>query len=145
MAEERVLVVAKQVFEDIGAFHGLNFNVDAYLPALFAPASRALCPARRREQPRFKQLIPYVIMTHDGKYLTYVRGKRAGETRLVGNRSIGIGGHINPSTICRSSANFGEHLSQRRQTRSRGGDDCGRKPHRPNRSRSVNDDSNDVG
>ena len=35
-------------------------------------------------------------MTCDGKYLNYVRGKRAGETRLVGNRSIGIGGHINP-------------------------------------------------
>jgi predicted NUDIX family phosphoesterase len=35
-------------------------------------------------------------MAHDGKYLSYVRGKRAGETRLVGNRSIGIGGHINP-------------------------------------------------
>ena len=31
------------------------------------------------------------------KYLSYVRGKRAGERRLVGNRSIGIGGHINPS------------------------------------------------
>jgi predicted NUDIX family phosphoesterase len=36
-------------------------------------------------------------MSHDGKYLSYVRGKRAGEARLVGNRSIGIGGHINPS------------------------------------------------
>ncbi|UCE48752.1 MAG: hypothetical protein JSW47_01125, partial [Phycisphaerales bacterium] len=44
-----------------------------------------------------KQLIPYVIMTHDGKYLSYVRGKRAGEARLVALRSIGIGGHINPA------------------------------------------------
>lgn len=35
-------------------------------------------------------------MTCDDKYLTYVRGKRAGETRLVAKRSIGIGGHINP-------------------------------------------------
>jgi predicted NUDIX family phosphoesterase len=36
-------------------------------------------------------------MTSGGKYLSYVRGKRAGETRLIGNRSIGIGGHINPA------------------------------------------------
>jgi predicted NUDIX family phosphoesterase len=36
-------------------------------------------------------------MAHDGKYLSYVRGTRAGERRLVGNRSIGIGGHINPT------------------------------------------------
>jgi predicted NUDIX family phosphoesterase len=48
------------------------------------------------KDPSFKQLIPYVIMGHDGKYLSYVRGKRAGETRLVSKRSIGIGGHINP-------------------------------------------------
>ena len=51
---------------------------------------------RAEADPAYKQLIPYVIMTHDGKYLSYVRGRRAGETRLVGRRSIGIGGHINP-------------------------------------------------
>jgi predicted NUDIX family phosphoesterase len=44
----------------------------------------------------YKQIIPYVIMAHNGKYLSYVRGRRAGEARLVGHRSIGIGGHINP-------------------------------------------------
>ena len=35
-------------------------------------------------------------MGHGDKILNYVRGKRAGESRLVGLRSIGIGGHINP-------------------------------------------------
>jgi predicted NUDIX family phosphoesterase len=54
-------------------------------------------PRRKAEKdPSFKQLIPYVLISCNGKYLTYVRGRRAGETRLVGNRSIGIGGHINP-------------------------------------------------
>ncbi len=47
--------------------------------------------------PAFKQLIPYVIICCDGKILSYVRGKRAGEKRLSGQRSIGIGGHINPT------------------------------------------------
>jgi len=46
--------------------------------------------------PGFKQLIPYVIMRCGDSVLSYVRGQRAGETRLVGQRSIGIGGHINP-------------------------------------------------
>ena len=46
--------------------------------------------------PSFKQLIPYVIMAYKGTYLSYVRGKKAGETRLIAKRSIGIGGHINP-------------------------------------------------
>jgi len=40
--------------------------------------------------------------------LTYVRGKRAGETRLIGNRSIGIGGHINPADEMPLFADFHE-------------------------------------
>jgi len=55
-------------------------------------------PRSQAEQdPSFKQIIPYVIMTHEDRYLSSVRGKRAGEARLVAKRSIGIGGHINPS------------------------------------------------
>ena len=42
-------------------------------------------------------------MSYNGKYLSYVRGKRAGETRLLGLRSIGIGGHINPIDADNSS------------------------------------------
>ena len=52
--------------------------------------------SKAETDPSFQQLIPYVIMANDGKELNYVRGKRAGETRLVEKRSIGIGGHINP-------------------------------------------------
>jgi predicted NUDIX family phosphoesterase len=65
---------------------------------LFAPGVGRFMPRSQAEKdPSYKQLIPYVIMACDGRYLTYVRGRRAGESRLVGLRSIGIGGHINPS------------------------------------------------
>lgn len=95
--EEQVLVVERKVFDELGAFHGLQFDVGRYLERLFAPGVPRFMPRPLAEKdPGFKQLIPYVLMTCQGKYLTYVRGKRAGETRLVGNRSIGIGGHINP-------------------------------------------------
>ena len=78
-------------------FHGLVFDVQRYLDALFVSGVPRFMPRSQAEtDPSFKQLIPYVIMTCDGKYLTYVRGKRAGEARLTGLRSIGIGGHINP-------------------------------------------------
>ena len=43
-----------------------------------------------------------------GKFLNYVRGKRAGETRLVAKRSIGIGGHINPTDDMPLFGNFFE-------------------------------------
>ncbi len=95
--EEQVLVVERKVVEEVGLFHGLNFNVTPYLDKLFAPGVPRFIPRPEAEaNPAYKQLIPYVIITCNGKYLTYVRGKRAGETRLVSKRSIGIGGHINP-------------------------------------------------
>jgi len=95
--EEQVLVVERKTVEEVGLFHGLNFNVAPYLDRLFAAGTpRFIARSKAETDPDYKQLIPYVIMAHDGKYLTYVRGKRAGETRLVSKRSIGIGGHINP-------------------------------------------------
>jgi predicted NUDIX family phosphoesterase len=98
MSEEQVLVVQRKVLDEVGAFHGLNFHVEQYLPRLFAPGVPGFMPRPAAEKdPSHKQLIPYVVMKAAGKYLTYVRGKRAGETRLVGHRSIGIGGHINPA------------------------------------------------
>ena len=95
--EEQVLVFERKVLDQLGTFHGLKFDIEQYLREIFAPGILRFMPRTKAEaDPNYKQLIPYVIMAHNGKYLNYVRGKRAGETRLVGNRSIGIGGHINP-------------------------------------------------
>jgi predicted NUDIX family phosphoesterase len=96
--EERVLVVERKVIEQEGMFHGLMFDVERYRRRLFAGGAPRFIPRSQAEtDPGYKQIIPYVLMTHEGKYLSYIRGRRAGETRLVGNRSIGIGGHINPA------------------------------------------------
>jgi predicted NUDIX family phosphoesterase len=98
MPEEQVLVIERKVIEQVGMFEGLAFDVDRYLERIFVPGVPRFMPRSQAEHdPSFKQIIPYVIMTHQGKYLSYVRGKRAGETRLVAKRSIGIGGHINPT------------------------------------------------
>lgn len=95
--EEQVLVIERKTIEQVGMFQGLNFDVEQYLKNIFVPGVPRFMPrAQAEKNPDCKQLIPYVIMSCNGKILTYVRGKRAGETRLVGNRSIGIGGHINP-------------------------------------------------
>ena len=96
--EEQVLVIERKVIEQVGMFDGLTFDVDRYLERIFVPGVPRFMPRSQAEHdPSFKQIIPYVIMTHQGKCLSYVRGRRAGETRLVAKRSIGIGGHINPA------------------------------------------------
>lgn len=95
--DEQVLVVERRALEETGMFQGLAFDVERRLERLFAPGTARFMPRAKAEtDPSFKQLIPYVLLCCNGKYLSYVRGKRAGETRLVGNRSLGIGGHINP-------------------------------------------------
>jgi len=102
--EEQVLVVERKVLEQVGMFQGLMLDVDRYLREFFVQGVPRFLPRSQAEaDPAYKQLIPYVIVSYDGKYLTYVRGKRAGETRLMGNRSIGIGGHINPIDADNSS------------------------------------------
>lgn len=97
-SEEQVLVVERKVLEQVGLFNGLAFDVDRYLQKIFVQGVPHFLPRWQAEKDSaYKQLIPYVIIGYNGRYLTYVRGRRAGEARLVGLRSIGIGGHINPA------------------------------------------------
>jgi len=42
----------------------------------------------------FLQLIPYVILKHEGRVGTYIRPDKGNEGRLHGKASIGVGGHI---------------------------------------------------
>ncbi|MCX7554907.1 hypothetical protein OS175_13590 [Marinicella sp. S1101] len=46
------------------------------------------------EDENFKQIIPYVILSYQGKIAVYQRTKKGGESRLHNLNSIGFGGHI---------------------------------------------------
>jgi predicted NUDIX family phosphoesterase len=50
------------------------------------------------ESPRFKQIIPYVVIRHGEHLFLLQRTKKQTESRLHLKYSIGIGGHINPDT-----------------------------------------------
>jgi predicted NUDIX family phosphoesterase len=96
MKDEMILVVRRALFDELGAFQGLNFEVGRYLPALLARENNFFAPRSAAEtDPTLKQIIPYTLLVHEGRVLHYVRGKKAGEQRLVAKGSIGIGGHIN--------------------------------------------------
>src|ERR1043165_1081408 len=98
MKDEMILVVRRSLFDELGAFQGLNFDIDRYLPALLARENNFFVPRPPAEtDPTLKQIIPYVVLVHEGRVLHYVRGKKAGEQRLVAKGSIGIGGHMNES------------------------------------------------
>ena len=96
MKEEMILVVRRSLLDQLGSFQGLCFEVDRYLPALLARENNFFTPRGPAEtNPELKQIIPYVLLVHEGRILHYVRGKKAGEQRLVAKGSIGIGGHMN--------------------------------------------------
>ena len=48
------------------------------------------------EDPSYKQIIPYVVLTQKAQVFTTRRLNKGGESRLHGKLSIGVGGHINP-------------------------------------------------
>jgi predicted NUDIX family phosphoesterase len=96
IADEKVLVFPRSLFEQLGVFQGFSSYVDRYLPAVLDPKNNSFMARDQAEtNPDFKQIIPYVLITDGKNVLHYVRGKKAGEQRLAAKGSVGIGGHIN--------------------------------------------------
>lgn len=94
--QENILVVKRALFDELGSFEGLNFEPQKYLNALLSRGNNFFLARRLAEtDPSHKQIIPYVLVAFQDKVLYYVRGKKAGEQRLVAKGSIGIGGHMN--------------------------------------------------
>jgi len=95
---ENVLVIRRKLFEQLGSFQGLNFEPENYLNLLLSRGNNFFFPrAQAENDPAYKQIIPYVLLAFQDRVLHYVRGKKAGERRLVAKGSIGIGGHMNES------------------------------------------------
>src|SRR5438552_10915670 len=95
-ATENVLVIRRSLFDELGSFHGLNFEPEKYLKAILSRGSNFFIPRPEAEtNPAYKQIIPYALIAFEKTVLHYVRGKKAGEQRLAAKGSIGIGGHMN--------------------------------------------------
>ncbi len=91
-----MLVVRRELFDQLGNFQGLNFGPQRYLDAILARGNNHfLCRAAAETDPTHKQIIPYAVLACGKRVLHYVRGKKAGEQRLIAKGSIGIGGHMN--------------------------------------------------
>jgi predicted NUDIX family phosphoesterase len=94
--DENVLVIKRSLFDQLGSFQGLNFEPAKYLNILLSRGNNFFLPrAQAEKDPTHKQIIPYTLLAFEGKVLHYVRGKEAGEQRLVAKGSIVIGGHLN--------------------------------------------------
>ncbi len=92
--DESILVVKRSVLFSRGSWQGLkqinieDFSRLVYLEKEFHP--RYLMET----DVRYKQIIPYLIFTHNNSYFLMQRQSTAGEQRLKNKYSLGIGGHI---------------------------------------------------
>jgi predicted NUDIX family phosphoesterase len=106
---EHVLVIKRALFDALGSFQGFQPEVERYLPSFLAAGNNFFMERPAAESdPTHKQLIPYSIFRHAGRYLVYRRGGASGEKRLVAKQSVGIGGHINP--VDQSQDSLGETM-----------------------------------
>lgn len=95
-SNENVLVIKRSLFDELGSFQGLKFESQKYLDAILSRGNNFFLRRPQAEKdPTHKQIIPYVLLAHADRVLFYIRGKKAGEQRLVAKGSIGIGGHMN--------------------------------------------------
>ena len=93
--DEHILVVRRaHLFATQEAWHGLkDVDFDHYLYIInhrkeFHPRSIM------ETNPIYKQIIPYLIFTHDDQYFLMQRKSDASEARLRNKLTLGIGGHI---------------------------------------------------
>jgi predicted NUDIX family phosphoesterase len=116
MNDELVLAFPRALLDELGSFQGICFNVGDYVEKILDRRTSCFLPrSRAEEDPKFKQIIPYVLIRKGNSWLHYVRGKLSGEKRLLAKGSMGVGGHINPDeqTLFDNGRDFYESAVQR--------------------------------
>lgn len=93
--EEQVLVVAVDWLQTLALRPGFDPEPERLLAALRPEVVQALPRAQAEEDPRYKQLVCYVIFQRGEAIFHYRRSTTVGEQRLAGRRSLGLGGHLN--------------------------------------------------
>ena len=95
--EESVLVLAREVVDQLCP---RTFSSDGQSVAAAALAhGRFLTRTVAEHLFSCKQVIPYVLIRHEDRYLLMRRTKRQTESRLHEKYSLGIGGHINKGDL----------------------------------------------
>ena len=94
---ERVLVLPRSVAVPV-PWHGLRTEPEA-IEALIASVATAATFEERsvmEDDPRFKQVIPYLVLRDGPRWFLMRRTRGGADQRLHDRWSIGVGGHVNP-------------------------------------------------
>jgi len=102
---EKVFVFEEGQMEGFSGFPGASADPHDlwYFMTKVMPSGDFMDRDKAEVDPKYKQVIPYVVVTKGDNVLVYKRTKKGGEGRLHDKRSVGIGGHMNPIDTCISS------------------------------------------
>jgi predicted NUDIX family phosphoesterase len=144
--DEQILVIPADVIAEIGRLEGFEPDVGRFLDPILASERLAFRPRAEMEtDPRYKQLIPYVLLqwtdpSGEAMLFTYTRGGGSGESRLHAKRSVGIGGHISLEDASDGSDPYTTGMHREVDEEVEIGS-----PYRESREGLLYDPSNDVG
>lgn len=100
--DEQILVVKREYLFAHGTWHGLQ-RKDFTKFLHIAHEKREFIPRSQAEtDPTYKQIIPYLVFEHNGRYFLMQRRHNSSETRLQNKWSLGIGGHVRQEDITSS-------------------------------------------
>jgi predicted NUDIX family phosphoesterase len=97
--DELVLVVQREALFPQEAWQGIRATDYRPYEELIRTHQEFLPRAQMETDPRYKQIIPYLVFQHNDSYFVMQRKAQATEQRLQGKLSLGIGGHINPADL----------------------------------------------
>ncbi len=100
-----VLVLPRKVLESVGEFQSYSLEIDKSLDVVLHPQNNFLISGDvAGKSPEYKQIISYVVLRFEGQVFTYFRGLSSHEARLIGRRSVGLGGHIEETDVASLTA-----------------------------------------
>ena len=141
LMDEYVRVIPTKTLWEAGYFQGLTFDIASYFRLIEdTTVTRFL---RRRDvenNHNYKQIIPYVIFVRQKTAFSYLRGKLLAEKRLLGEYSIGIGGHISVFDTNLFSETYRQGMAREVHEEVRV-----EAQYNQHLAAMINDDSNDVG
>ena len=96
-----VLVFQAEALTELGSFQGIRKHFQPYERTLLNPRNTTFIPRIQAEtDPRYKEVISYVIVQKDDSVLRSVRGKyTAVEDFLKGSYCIGFAGHVQRTDV----------------------------------------------